>query len=143
MKHVYLLVTLILIHFIGLSFSIEGTYQSWSSRKNGPGGEILIHKSPKGEYLFYLEYQMGEPAFNSNAFYGYLTTIDALNYYYQSDEFVIKFEFNELQKTVKANGEIRGQTTYKRGNTTNPKYFTTRTGRDISFDLVPPRSFWE
>lgn len=139
MKFVF---TIILVISTGALTCQKGKYVFKSQVKDGQAGSILIHEIPNHGYLFYLEFNVGKPSYNSNAYYGSLNEIKPTVYQYIGIP-TIKFTFSEDYTKLEIKGDIRGAVDYVRISENNPQYFITRTGNKIFFNKTNTDDSWE
>ncbi|MBD3636226.1 MAG: hypothetical protein HUJ25_02700 [Crocinitomicaceae bacterium] len=132
----------IAIFISSLVFSQEGEYVFKTKKDAGPSGLVLVHKPENGAFRFYLEFFVGEPSYNSNAFYGRLEEVNASTFKYVGIPEILFF-FTSDFKAVEVKGDIRGSTTYTKISSVNPQCFITRTGKKVFFETTSPEDEWE
>lgn len=130
------------VHICHSCFSQEGTYSFNSKKDDGPSGIVLIHIDENNNYLFYLEFCLGEPSYNSRAYYGRLYRIDCLRFISSSSP-RLNFSFDKDLTSLKVQGKTMGNVLYSRENNINPEYFIARTGEYVYFSKTSPEDYRE
>lgn len=139
--------TVLFLFVLTISWSTgpEGTYVYNSNNKTGAGGVVYIHKTEESKYLFYFEYNTGDPSYNSNAEYGYIRVLEETTFENHWNQIGnrIEFVFDPDYTTVTLYGQLRGMVSYKKKSSKNPASFVNRKGDKIFFSKTNPEDYSE
>lgn len=146
-KYLQNLIFVSFLFTLNISWSLkpEGIYVFGSNNSEKASGTVSVHKTSESIFLFYFEYNVGGPSYNSDAQYGYLRHLEKCTFenHWDNIENRIEFAFDSNYSTVTLYGKLRGMVTYKKKSEANPEYFVNRKGQKTYFSKTKPEDYTE